>query len=29
MEYATIVGFVIVISLVLFANYQDIRRFFF
>lgn len=29
MEYATIIGFVIVIALVLFANYQDIRRFFF
>ncbi len=29
MEYATIAGFVIVMGLVLFANYQDIRRFFF
>ena len=29
MEYATIAGFVIVIALVLFANYQDIRRFLF
>ena len=29
MEYATIAGFVLVMGLVLFANYQDIRRFFF
>ncbi|MEM6316770.1 MAG: RIP metalloprotease RseP [Bacteroidota bacterium] len=29
MEYATIAGFVLVLGLVLFANYQDIRRFFF
>jgi len=29
MEYATIAGFAIVMGLVLFANYQDIRRFFF
>lgn len=29
MEYATIAGFALVMGLVLFANYQDIRRFFF